>query len=73
MAKRSPYPKKLKLLPGLKWRGHLTVLSREPEGFAVAFDAESPKADPRERYVFDRAVLTPKQLENWTGWTDDAL
>lgn len=69
--KRSLFPLTLKLLPGLRWRGKLTVTRRtEDGGYAVEFNAESPKADPQERWVYDRAVLTAKQLTDWTGWAE---
>ena len=61
-------PHKLKLLPGLRWSGQLTVLEQVGAGYAVAFDAVDARADPQERHVYDRAVLTAKQLKDWTGW-----
>lgn len=61
---------KLALLPGLRWEGSLTVMSKEPTGYAVEFDAVAPQADPQERHVFDRAVLTAKQLKDWTGFEE---
>jgi hypothetical protein len=67
---RSLFPLKLDLPPGLRWRGKLTVTARAVDGYAVEFNAESPKADPQERYVYDRAVLTAKQLKDWTGWSE---
>ena len=60
----------LRLLPGLRWRGKLTILSREPDGYAVAFDAVIVDPSVRERFVFDRTVLTAEQLEAWTGWRE---
>jgi hypothetical protein len=68
-------PLKLKLLPGLRWKGKLTVRSREPDGYAVCFDAEinRPESEVRhnlERYIFDHAVLSAKQLVAWTGWSE---
>ena len=64
-------PNKLALLPGLRWEGSLRIISKEPNGdYAVEFDAVAPKADTQERYVFDRTVLTAKQLKDWTGWEE---
>lgn len=70
---RGRVPHELKLLPGLKWRGKLRIVAREPDGrYVVGFDAEDPKADPQERYVYDRTVLTAQQLKAWTGWEEAA-
>jgi hypothetical protein len=63
-------PVTVPLLPGLRWRGKLTILSREPDGYAVAFDAVIVDTSVRERFVFDRTVLTAAQLEAWTGWRE---
>ena len=60
--KRRTYP----LLPGLRWRGKLRVLSVDSDGIAVEFDAIDYTATT-ERYVFDRAVLSPQQFRDWTG------
>lgn len=60
-------PRTLKLLPGLKWEGKLTIIDRRPDGVTVQFDAESPKADPQERFVYDRTFLTLAELKAWTG------
>jgi len=54
------------LLPGLRWRGKLRVLSVDAGGIAVEFDAETVKPSA-ERYIYDRAVLTPEQFRDWTG------
>lgn len=59
--------RKLKLLPGLKWSGSLTILASDPRGYTVAFNAVNPTADPRERYVYDHTILTEKQIVEWTG------
>ncbi len=65
-------PFDLPLLPGLRWAGKLRVLSREADGrYAVAFDAEDARADLQERFVYDRAILTAKQLKDWTGFSSD--
>jgi hypothetical protein len=37
-----------KLLPGLRWTGELRVLSVEPNGVAVEFDAEDPGGSERD-------------------------
>ena len=68
--------KKIPLLPGLRWKGSLTILKRiERDGerlFVVAFDAEvvNPTPHSLERFVFDHATLTAKQLADWTGHED---
>lgn len=59
---------KLKLLDGLKWRGHLTVIAKLDDGrYLVDFDANAnyPTA---EGWIGDRASLTAKQLKDWTGY-----
>jgi len=61
----------LEILPGKRWRGKIHVISHEVAGYLVDFDAIDPKAHPDERWVGDRAVLTPEQLEAWTGWRED--
>ena len=61
--------KTLDLLPGLRWEGKLHVLSREPcGGYLVDFDAVDLRNHGLERHIMDRAILTPKQLKDWTGW-----
>ena len=62
-------PKKLPLLPGVKWTGYLTILGLRDADYLVEFDAVDPKAR-EERYVMDRTVLTPKQLFDWTGYRE---
>ncbi len=54
------------LLPGLRWIGKLKVESKEDGGYQVQFDAEDPKST-NERFIFDRTVLTPTQVFDWTG------
>lgn len=63
-------PHKLLLLEGLRWTGSLQVLGQRDNGYLVQFDAEDASAHPQERYVYDRTVLTPAQLKDWTGWED---
>lgn len=60
-------PQRLPLLDGLRWRGHLTIKSSDARGYLVEFDAVvvKPCATP---IVYDVAVLTPKQIHDWTGW-----
>jgi hypothetical protein len=73
MGKRSPFPMKLSLLPGLRWRGKLTVdgpnvgKRGKSDGWLVQWDAE--EADPKvfARFIYDRAILTSKQVKAWTG------
>lgn len=62
---------KLKLLPGLKWTGTIRVLSSDSDSYAVQFDAKS--TDPRVGFpfIYDRAVLSARQLEDWTGYRAD--
>jgi len=69
-SQRRKLPRKLKLLPGLRWRGQLTIMSIEPSGYAVAFDAEATDPEVISRFIFDRAVLTAKQIKDWTGWEE---
>ena len=54
------------LLPGLRWSGKLRVLDVSAVGVAVEFDATDTTSTV-ERWVFDRATLTPKQFRDWTG------
>jgi hypothetical protein len=63
--------KPLPIVPGRKWKGKITVMARDGEGYAVSFDAEAVDVRVRDRYVFDRAVLSPKTLKDWTGWEED--
>lgn len=60
---------KLPLIQGARWHGHLTILQRRGDDYVVDFDAVDPSAR-EERCVMDRAVLTPKQLLDWTGWRE---
>lgn len=68
--KEPKFPMKLKLLPGLRWSGSLKVLGREPAGYTVAFDAVSVARDGSHLFIYDHAVLSAKQLEDWTGWKE---
>lgn len=61
------FPMTVPLLPGLRWQGKMRIVGPHDDGYAVEFDAEAPKADPLERFVFDHAVLTAKQVCDWTG------
>ena len=61
----------LDILPGKRWSGRIHVISHEVAGYLVDFDAVDPNAHPNERAVMDRAVLTPEQLQAWTGWEED--
>ena len=67
--RRKSFPLTFTILPGCKWTGKLRVLQAAPEfgKYVVEFDAEDPNADPQERFVFDRAVLTKDQIKDWTG------
>lgn len=64
---------KLALRPGLRWSGSLRVIGKEPAGYAVKFDAViTAMPEGSERIVYDHAVLSAKQLEDWTGWREPA-
>jgi hypothetical protein len=56
---------KLDLLPGLKWKGYLKILEVRKDGYVVQFTAQGSAG-----WVYDHAVLTAKQLKNWTGWSE---
>lgn len=60
-------PRKLALLPGLRWRGHMTVLRRDSDGYLVAFDAYTANPADAEHWIGDRATLTAEQIREWTG------
>lgn len=49
---------KLKLLPGLKWKGSLKILSSDQDSYVVQLDAEC--TDPRVEFgiIYDRTVLS---------------
>jgi hypothetical protein len=61
--------KPLLLLPGLRWQGKLRVVSRTAGGYAVEFDAVGIDSGAKQ-FIYDRAVLSPKQLADWTGWRE---
>jgi hypothetical protein len=69
MTKAKRLPHTLKLLPGLRWTGSLTILGRHERGFVVGFNAEGIDSGEKQ-YIYDRAVLTPQQLKDWTGWSE---
>ena len=50
----------------LRWSGRLRVLTVDNAGIAVEFDAWGMDSGEKQ-YIFDRAVLTPKQFTDWTG------
>jgi hypothetical protein len=62
---------KLKILPGLKWKGSIKILSSDQDSYVVQFDAED--TDPRVefKFIYDRTTLTARQLEDWTGYRAD--
>ena len=64
----------LAIKPGLKWKGKLSVDSREGgHCYAVSFDAEIVNApEGSARYVYDRAVLSRQQVIDWTGVDPEA-
>ena len=73
MKKADRFPRTLPLKPGLRWKGELNLMSDKPTAdgrYAVEFNAEVAKPQPgaTENFIFDHALLTPKQLEDWTGW-----
>jgi hypothetical protein len=60
-------PRKLPLLPGLRWEGHLTVSRHEGDGrWLVDWDATDSRAHT-ERWIGDRSILTTEQIREWTG------
>ena len=60
-------PRKLPLLPGLRWTGHMTVTRQENDGrWLIDWDATDAQQD-YERWIGDRAVLTTAQVKEWTG------
>jgi hypothetical protein len=67
------FPLHLKLLDGLKWSGSLTVDGPAVDDrigrkrWAVGFDAEITEGTDKGMFVYDRALLTAKQIEDWTG------
>jgi hypothetical protein len=69
MAKAKKTPHRLKLLPGLRWKGELVIMSSDKKGYAVQFNATGIDSG-QVQYIYDRAVLTVKQLKDWTGWSE---
>lgn len=73
MGKRNRFPMKLPLLAGLRWRGKLTVEGPHVDkrgkaaGWQVQWDAEVVDQSVLEGFIFDRAILTSKQVKDWTG------
>lgn len=68
MAKAEKIPNKLKLLPGLRWSGELKILAERRDGYTVQFNAQGIDSGAVQ-YIYDRTVLTAKQLKDWTGWS----
>lgn len=62
---------KLKILPGLKWTGTLRVLSSDTDSFVVQFDAKYTDPSVEFPFIYDRTVLSARQLEDWTGYRRD--
>jgi hypothetical protein len=62
---------KLKIKPGLKWKGHLRIIASDSDSYIVQFDAESTDPGVEFKFIYDRTVLTPRQLEDWTGYRAD--
>ncbi len=58
--------KRLPLLDGLRWTGHLEVLQVIEEGYVVSFHAYSEEAG---EYIYDQVTLTGEQVLGWTGVT----
>lgn len=57
------FPRKLAILPGLRWSGKLIVESRRADGtYQCAFDARAGRA-----FIYDRVPLTARQIRDWTG------
>jgi hypothetical protein len=63
------YPRKIRLLPGRRWAGTMTLRSRSADDlWLVDFDAVVVGAsEGTERWVGDRATLTAQQIFDWTG------
>jgi hypothetical protein len=59
--------KKIRIKPGLKWKGHMFVFQRPDGRFQVQFDAEVADPKVKELFVFDHTIMSAKQLEEWTG------
>ena len=64
--KAKRFPMRLKLLPGLRWTGWMRVQGPIDGGYLVDWDAFDPKAE-QAPYILDVAVLTAKQIHDWTG------
>lgn len=65
-------PRRIPLLRGLKWSGHLTVLEITANGHAtVAFDARSE--EPGREFIYDRMSLSADDLRGWTGRNIETL
>lgn len=64
---RNRFPMFLELLPGLRWKGKLQVNGPHGGGWACEFNAEDVDPVVVERFIFDHAVLTTKQVKDWTG------
>lgn len=62
-------PHKLELLPGLRWKGSLSVVQRDGKKFVVQFNAQGIDSGAVQ-YIYDRTVLTAKQMKDWTGWSE---
>lgn len=66
--RRSPFPRTLKLLEGLRWKGKMRVMRKSDDGYDVQFDAEI--VDPElggPKIVYDHGVLSADQIKDWTG------
>lgn len=59
-------PMTVAILPGLKWRGKLTIKARADNGYVVGFNAQARD----DSWVYDCTVMTGEQLATWTGQTD---
>lgn len=65
---RRGFPRTLKLLDGLRWKGKMQVMRKSADGYDVKFDAEIVHPRPHEpRIVYDHGVLSAKQIKDWTG------
>ena len=62
---------KLKIKDGLKWKGSLRILSSDNDSYVVQFDAESTDSRVEFGFIYDRTVLSARQLEDWTGYRKD--
>lgn len=64
-------PLTLDLLPGLRWQGKVKVWPKENGQYLCEFNAFAPKAEQGACYIMDVGRLTPEQLKDWTGFSEE--